>query len=299
MTALGREPRSRGWHLAAWLTALGVILWLLAGLGSGPLAAPPLGDASALGEWQASRTPPEALLSVVRLLALALGWYLMTVTVLGALARLLRWGRLVVVADTVTVPAVRQLLRGALGVGLAAGVITAGPAAAIGPLRMAAAATSEVPSEPEPPAAALPAPDEALADPSPLWGLPIDGPDHLPEPLSPGSKGQNAAEPAIDRGGIDWADTEAHEEITDPSPGADEPALHLDGASHTIEPGEHLWAVAARTLEQHSAATPTETEVAAYWLELIERNRDRLPDPTDPDLVHPGTVLALPPLPPS
>jgi hypothetical protein len=34
----------------------------------------------------------------------------------------------------------------------------------------------------------------------------------------------------------------------------------------------------------------------AYLHRLVEANRDRLVDPANPDLVHPGQVMVLPPI---
>jgi hypothetical protein len=67
----------------------------------------------------------------------------------------------------------------------------------------------------------------------------------------------------------------------------------------TIAPGENLWFVARDTLADEWARPPTATEVLSYWKSLIDQNRDRLPDPGNPDLVFTGTVLELPEAPPS
>lgn len=64
----------------------------------------------------------------------------------------------------------------------------------------------------------------------------------------------------------------------------------------TVEPGDNLWSIAAAALERRAGGgAPTEREVAAYWLQVIELNRAKLPDPRDPGLLFPGDVIALPP----
>lgn len=63
---------------------------------------------------------------------------------------------------------------------------------------------------------------------------------------------------------------------------------------HLVQPGEHLWSVAAQTLAAARARPVPTTEVAAYWRRVVEQNRSRL---ADPDLVHPGFAVQLPPLP--
>jgi hypothetical protein len=68
--------------------------------------------------------------------------------------------------------------------------------------------------------------------------------------------------------------------------------------SWTIEPGEHLWAVAAETLaEARPGQAVSNRAIAAYLDVLIDANRSRLADPDNPDLVYPGQVMVLPPVP--
>jgi hypothetical protein len=65
----------------------------------------------------------------------------------------------------------------------------------------------------------------------------------------------------------------------------------------TLGPGDHLWSVAARTLAAAWGRAPSEREVTPYWRLVVERNRALLPNPGDPDLVFPGEVVHLPPVP--
>jgi hypothetical protein len=78
-----------------------------------------------------------------------------------------------------------------------------------------------------------------------------------------------------------------------------EPATTLDGVpppdTWTIAPGEHLWHVAGETLVDHGRPADDRATMA-YLHRLVEANRDRLVDPTNPDLVHPGQVMVLPPI---
>lgn len=63
----------------------------------------------------------------------------------------------------------------------------------------------------------------------------------------------------------------------------------------TVREGDNLWKIAAETLrDQGYDAEPA--AVVAYWRLLIETNREILNG--NPDLIHPGTVLALPPVQP-
>jgi nucleoid-associated protein YgaU len=61
--------------------------------------------------------------------------------------------------------------------------------------------------------------------------------------------------------------------------------LPAPSATHRIEPGEHLWSIAAG----HAA------DVAPYWRRLVELNRPHLRS-GDPDLLYPGETIELPPV---
>ena len=110
--------------------ALGVVaaLAVLHVAGRGPLAPPPLGSPSSWEAWAAEREPVVAAFAVVRLVALAVGWYATVVTVAGAAARLASRQRLVAVLDRLTLPPLRRLAAATVSVSLSAGL--ASPAAA-------------------------------------------------------------------------------------------------------------------------------------------------------------------------
>ena len=65
----------------------------------------------------------------------------------------------------------------------------------------------------------------------------------------------------------------------------------------TVAPGDHLWAIAERSLAAAWGEAPTDDEIDPYWRLLVEANRPRLADPTNPDLVQPGLVVDVPPPP--
>ena len=84
-----------------------------------------------------------------------------------------------------------------------------------------------------------------------------------------------------------------------PPPASDAPEAGAAPSPSTreVEPGDHFWGVAARTLAQAWGRPPAAAEVVPYWRTLIEANRSRLADPGNPDLLFPGQVLDLPPVP--
>lgn len=62
-----------------------------------------------------------------------------------------------------------------------------------------------------------------------------------------------------------------------------------------IEPGDHLWSIAETTLTDRLGRAPSDAEIAPYWSAIIELNRDSFVDRDNPDLVHVGQVIELPP----
>jgi nucleoid-associated protein YgaU len=67
-----------------------------------------------------------------------------------------------------------------------------------------------------------------------------------------------------------------------------------------VQSGEHFWSIAEQVVEQRGAdanadvGADAEADVESYWRALVAANRDRLVDPDDTDLLHPGQVLVLP-----
>ena len=80
----------------------------------------------------------------------------------------------------------------------------------------------------------------------------------------------------------------------DASPASDSRGTS-DAQHWTVTEGDHLWKIAMKTLRGQGY----ETEPAAvvdYWHQLIDANSEILNG--NPDLIHPGTVLTLPPVQP-
>ncbi|MFN0092377.1 MAG: hypothetical protein ACKVWR_19265 [Acidimicrobiales bacterium] len=77
------------------------------------------------------------------------------------------------------------------------------------------------------------------------------------------------------------------------------PAAPDEPYMHRVAPGEHFWSIARATLEAAWARPATEAEVGRYWRELVDRNRGRLVDPAETDLLLVGQELELPPAPPA
>ena len=124
----GRRSGERLAHLVMGVLAVVTALAALHLAGRGPLAPPPLTSPSAWAAWAAGRDPVVAAFAVLRLVALAVGWYAAVVTVGGAAARLASRQRLVAALDRITLPSLRRLAAATVTVSLSAGLAT--PAAA-------------------------------------------------------------------------------------------------------------------------------------------------------------------------
>ncbi len=84
--------------------------------------------------------------------------------------------------------------------------------------------------------------------------------------------------------------------IAPPTPLATEVAVVVDQAlddEWTVRPGDSFWAIARATLASHGTE-PTDAEIARYWTIVIEANRSRLIEPSNPDLIVVGQRLTIP-----
>lgn len=66
---------------------------------------------------------------------------------------------------------------------------------------------------------------------------------------------------------------------------------------HTVRSGESFWAIAEAEVERVTRHQPDLSQVDGYWRTLVRANADRLMQLGNPDLVYPGQVLVLPPVP--
>lgn len=132
---MGRTGRLAA--LVAWVLGLVALLAVLLPVG-GTLATPPL-DPGGWGDWLAARTAEDAVMAIVRVVAIGLAGYLLLATALAVVLRLGDAGRLVTVAEVVTLPFVRGIVQAGLGVGLA-GASVAAVGAGAGSVRQPTAA---------------------------------------------------------------------------------------------------------------------------------------------------------------
>lgn len=103
-----------GRSVLRWLAAIatiGIALAWLEQLGHGALAPPPLSIAD-LPRWLDQRDTALAAFALVRMLALGFGVYLLAVTSVGGVARVLHLTRIAAAIDRVTLPFARTLFGG-------------------------------------------------------------------------------------------------------------------------------------------------------------------------------------------
>jgi nucleoid-associated protein YgaU len=81
-------------------------------------------------------------------------------------------------------------------------------------------------------------------------------------------------------------------------PAATLPRPAMAATAHLVAAGENLWIIAQHQLAAAAGdgtSAPTDREVHAYWLRLLAHNHAALVS-GDPDLIHPGERLVLPPV---
>lgn len=288
--------------LLVWSTGLVLGTWFFHGLGQAELAAPPL-DPAGWGAWAAARAPAVMVIAILRLVVLGLCWYLVGVTTIGLVGRLLRAAQLVRYADALAVPWLRRLLQQGLGLALATAMVTGAAGAS-------SARTSHASGEASTGGGAAVtlriADGPATATTVTAGPMGVLGPREVP-PVGSTTAG---------RGDVPHADVrrepiplplrllapqvsaaEAEAELPPQVPAAEAEAELVPVRSHIVRAGDSLWRIAAQELADGLGRAPTDAEVVPYWRRVIAQNRAGLPDPDDPDLILPGQRVELPPLP--
>lgn len=206
--------------------------------------------------WLAAVPAEDAVMAVLRVVALAGAYWLLVSTAAYTLARAARVPAAVRSVRWATLPPVRRVADRAVALVLAGSSLAVGtPALAAVTVVAPPAVTAPhiLPGDPLADRAASPPADRAASAPAPAGPAPAEAPGE-PAPADPAAPGPTPA------------------------------------GTHTVAPGDNLWAITAGAL----GGTATNADIHPRWLEVVAANRDRLAS-GDPDLIYPGEQLLLPP----
>lgn len=265
-----RRPAAR---LALTFAVVATLVAALTALGGDKLAAPPLTHPRELSSWASSLGIAAAVLSIARLVALAAGWYVALTTLLHLVAALVHVPVLSYAAKLVTLPPIRRTLMTIAGLGLTA----AAPAFATPSAR-----------RPPPPAASVSA--DVAARPGTLMRRLSTSPGAVMHRLE---NGDGTATLRVLR--PEEPDTATLRVVP---PATVTPPHSVTTGVWTVKAGDDFWHIATSTLAQRWKRAPSAAETDPYWRQLIDSNRARLTDPSNPDLLFPGQVLSVPAPPP-
>jgi hypothetical protein len=282
--------------LVAWVGLLVLGLGVGHAVGAEVLSVPGA-EVAAWRTWAATTDPLVLVMSLLRAAALGVAWYLLVTTLLAVVARGLRLVRLVRVADAVAAPAVRRLVQRSMGVVVASAIATSvvvppshaaePPPVAVGEEQAGVLTMRGV----------LPAPRDSGSTDGTTVTLPwqrLQGSEMRHEDRSP-SVAEAPAAVATSPDPAGPASPSASRADGTTAALRDGPAqVEASDAVHTVRPGESLWRIAEARLEQAWGRVPRDAEVVPYWRDMIDRNRDRLVVPDEPDLILPGQELLLP-----
>jgi nucleoid-associated protein YgaU len=208
-------------------------------------------------------------MAVLRLVVLALDAYLLGATVVAVVFRVVHAERAVTVADLLTVPAVLRVVQAGLGIGFVGASVAAGASGSAG-----------VAAQPTHADVALISVDD---EPPTVRELPA----HAASTTSTTTRSTTSTT-------VLPATTTT---MLEPAPSLVEATPEPAAPTWLVQPGDHFWSIAERTLTTSWGRAPTDDEIVPYWHELIERNRDALADRDNANLIFPGQTFVLPAVP--
>jgi hypothetical protein len=246
-----------------------------------------------LTRWLQQTPSEDVLLAGVRLAALVAAWWLLGSTLLYVAARVARLHGTAAALGWATLPAVRRWADRAAAVSIvAATALGVGRPAAADPPPTSSPTTAAVVIEADhrDPASVPSRPPSSVrtgqaVDPPPVPSVPPveTAPVPAPPPTTAPRVPPTAQPPVVP---------------VVPAAPAPPPLAPSAGATHIVARGEHLWSIAAGQVARATGKPPADlapADIAPYWLRVVEINRPRLHS-GNPNLVHPGEVVELPPL---
>lgn len=272
-------------RLTAWVAVLILAGRLLLAAGS-PTMSIPVTSLDEMSRWTADTPPADMAVAVLRLATLAAVAYLLAVTALALVARVLHARRLAVLTARASPAIVRRIVSGGSGIGLALGVVVG-----------ALPSSDLVPTPDRTTVAAAPSPSAEATM------TRLDGGRNAPpggeatmtrlDPAPPPADPTPGARPA----GFGTDPSPATGDTTPSAPTVPtQPAQPaVDPSTWIVEPGDSFWSIAEEVMTPADGSRPDERDVVPYWRQLVEANRAQLVDPGNPDLLLPGQRLAVPP----
>lgn len=151
-----------------------------------------------------------------------------------------------------------------------------------------------------------PGADDGTADPAtaPEDADPAPAPEVTPStaPAAAGEAPEDAegaavgpsATPSTPAGPAPAADVDAPAGA--PAPSADPAAPAATPSEVQVRAGESFWSIAEGLVTAELGADATDATITSYWSALTGANADRLVEPGNPDLLHVGQTILLPPV---
>lgn len=211
-----------------------------------------------LGTWMERTTAEDALTALLRLVALALAYWLAGSTVLYILASASRIPTAIRAVEWATLPAVRRTVDRVAALSLVAATVGSplAPAVATEPPAVVYDVEEGVPLP-----RIVPIPTREVAD----------VPRYIPTPAGTGSSAASIAAPIV----------------------VVAAAANVIGSSYQVVDGDNLWTIAARIVSESIGETPDNASIATYWRLLVSENANGLWS-GDPDMIYPGETLVTP-----
>ena len=274
-------------------------------------------------------TPPEiALVASIRLLALAISYWILTTSLLYMVARSMHIPGLLRALEITTVPGVRRMIDAGLAASIIGGTVFGGagavfaqtshqaqaqgsPAAVTAvqrdtralynPAAVSRAAESEPVRDaqgniiPTPAGVTATTPADPTTPPKVVVPSPSDAPTTTPTPTTTPKVTVTTTTPpvvTVPRATTPPKVTVGGSQVERP---VDTQTSSQSTSTYTVVPGDNFWAIAKAQVAAKTGQEPSEAEVASYWVKLIDANRSSIRS-GDPDLIFPGEVFTLPPV---
>lgn len=290
----------------AWTAFLVLVLVVLRAAGGGELAAPPLGSLDALSDWAEARSAATAAMALVRLVAEVAAWYLLALTGLHIIGQIFDLRPAHRLADALSVAGSQRVLYVALGLSAAASTQMSGAIQTASPpvmmMQVEASEPDEQSAPDTPTMVVVPDAGAGTATMTPIGDATITPRGTAVARPVPPTAGTASMTPSHDVEGSNPGpgDAEGTARMVPVVASAEESSSDQEREARTRErwtvtEGESFWTIANQIMAEARARPVSAEELDGYWRLLIEANRSRLADPSNPDLIYPGQVFDVPP----